>query len=208
MKYRFVKRCDLDRIVDLHLKIRDSYEVGFFSKMRRSFLRKYYQIHIDDPNEIILCAETESGIICGFCSGSLDVSKQTANLRKNKIKLALSALSSVFFNPSLIYELWKRYCFTSGKTKDNYIITTGARSEYWTWDKSINDPVSSVELLNTLYRIFYSLGVKEVCFEVDVINKKVLKFHKWNGAILVNEIMLPDGRKRQIMKYDLQNKFS
>lgn len=41
-----------------------------------------------------------------------------------------------------------------------------------------------------------------------MINKKVLKFHKWNGAILVNEIMLPDGRKRQIMKYDLQNKFS
>ena len=102
----------------------------------------------------------------------------------------------------------KRYRFTSGKTKDNYIITTGARSEYWTWDKSLNDPVSSVELLNTLYRIFYSLGVKEVCFEVDMINKKVLKFHKWNGAILVNEIMLPDGRKRQIMKYDLQNKFS
>ena len=199
MKYRFVKRCDLDRIVDLHLKVRDSYEVGFFSKMRRSFLRKYYQIHIDDPNEIILCAETENGIICGFCSGSLDVSKQTANLRKNKIKLAFSALSSVFFNPSLIYELWKRYRF---------IITTGARSEYWTWDKSLNDPVSSVELLNTLYRIFHSLGVKEVCFEVDVINKKVLKFHKWNGAILVNEIMLPDGRKRQIMKYDLQNKFS
>ena len=93
MKYRFAKRCDLERIVDLHLKVRDSYEIGFFSKMRRSFLRKYYQIHIDDPNEIILCAETESGIICGFCSGSLDVSKQTANLRKNKVKLALSALS-------------------------------------------------------------------------------------------------------------------
>ena len=69
MKYRIAKRCDLDHIVDLHLKVREVYDIGFFSKMGRSFLKKYYQINIDDPNEIILCAESDNGTICGFCSG-------------------------------------------------------------------------------------------------------------------------------------------
>ena len=38
MKYRIAKRCDLDHIVDLHLKVREVYDIGFFSKMGRSFL--------------------------------------------------------------------------------------------------------------------------------------------------------------------------
>ena len=32
MKYRIAKRCDLDHIVDLHLKVREVYDIGFFSK--------------------------------------------------------------------------------------------------------------------------------------------------------------------------------
>ena len=35
MKYRIAKRCDLDHIVDLHLKVREVYDIGFFSKMGR-----------------------------------------------------------------------------------------------------------------------------------------------------------------------------
>lgn len=50
--------------------------------------------------------------------------------------------------------------FSLGQTDEQYIITKGARSEYWTWDKTINDPIASVELLNTLYKLFYILGVK------------------------------------------------
>lgn len=38
MKYRIAKRCDLDHIVDLHLKVREVYDIGF-SKMGRSFLK-------------------------------------------------------------------------------------------------------------------------------------------------------------------------
>lgn len=44
MKYRIAKRCDLDHIVDLHLKVREVYDIGFFSKMGRSFLKKYLTI--------------------------------------------------------------------------------------------------------------------------------------------------------------------
>lgn len=32
MKYRIVKRCDLDHIVDLHLKVRETYDIGFFRR--------------------------------------------------------------------------------------------------------------------------------------------------------------------------------
>lgn len=32
MKYRIAKRCDLDHIVDLHLKVREVYDIGFFQR--------------------------------------------------------------------------------------------------------------------------------------------------------------------------------
>lgn len=32
MKYRIVKRCDLDHIVDQYLKVREIYDIGFYAK--------------------------------------------------------------------------------------------------------------------------------------------------------------------------------
>ena len=54
------------------------------------------------------------------------------------------------------------------------------------------------------YRILYDLGVREMFFEVDKFNKRVYKFHlKINKAEPIEEITLPDGRQRVLMKKQL-----
>lgn len=208
MFYRFAKRSDVPRIVELHYAVRDFYSIGFFSKTRRNFLKTYYNILVNDPNEIILCA-VENNEIRGFCSGSLDVQQQKKLFKEKKFSIAFSLLSTFLFNPKLIIEALKRYSsLDESSTKDAYTIEVGARSEYWTWDKKGNDSEYSIELLNKFYHVFRLCGINEVFFEVDEINKKILKIHKINGAIIQNEIILPDGRKRIIMKYNLIKKFN
>jgi len=52
------------------------------------------------------------------------------------------------------------------------------------------------------------LGAVEVHFEVDVENTAVVRFSVGNGAKLVDCIELDDGRRRNIYRYDLVEKFS
>ena len=145
MKYRFAKESDLKEIVDLHYSVREFYPTGFFSKTRKSFLRTYYKILIHDPNEIVFCAES-NGEIRGFCTGSLDVEKQQRLFAKKKIKLGLSLISTILFNPKFLLEILNRYSSIQNKSKENkYIIDKGARSEYWTWSKDGDDSEYSVK---------------------------------------------------------------
>ena len=44
MKYRIVKRCDLDHIVDQYLKVREIHDIGFYAKnylFKRMNLKSY-----------------------------------------------------------------------------------------------------------------------------------------------------------------------
>ena len=42
-----------------------------------------------------------------------------------------------------------------------------------------------------------------MCFEADSVNEKILKFHKKNGAEIIRELNLSDGRKRYVLQYDI-----
>jgi hypothetical protein len=208
MKFRIAKLSDLNEIVALHYNVRDTYSVGFFSKMRKSFFIQYYKILLNDPNEIILYAEDDAGRKCGFASSTLDVETQFRNLRKHKIALAIGALPSFILNPKLIFDAWKRYCSTNSNSQQKFVTATGARGEYWVWDKSSNDSVWSTVLYNKSLEVMYLLGSKIVRFEVDCINSRILQFHKRNGAVEESIIILDDGRERILMSIDLNKKFS
>jgi hypothetical protein len=209
MRYRFAKRTDIDRIVYLHHKVRQVYDVGFFSKVDKTFLKQYYKTILDDPNEIVLCAEDNNGIIQGFCSGNLNVSKQKLLLIKNKWKLGIALIPSIMVKPNLILESLNRFRSINQNQSKNkqYIVEDGVRSEYWTWNDNAKDSESSTDLLNRFYHIIYILGYNEVYFEVDLINQHIFKFHLYNGAELIEKILLSDGRERAILKYNLITKF-
>ena len=49
-------------------------------------------------------------------------------------------------------------------------------------------------------------NIKEVFYEVDAGNKKVLAYHKLHKDVIIETINLPDGRERYLMKSDLTRK--
>lgn len=205
MRYRLAKSIDLNEIVNIHYSIRDSYKIGIFAELDKSFLRQYYKIVLNDKNEIVVCAEDKFGKIHGFCSASLDVNSLITNIQGQKFKLGLSALKSVLLKPKLLKSLYVRYKSIKTKTNNTFITSTGARLEYWAWSKK-QDSFSSIEMHEKLLNILEILGVKILSFEVDTLNKNIYKFHKSNGAELIDKIILSDGRERALMKYNLENR--
>ena len=203
MKYRLAKTKDCRAIVELHYAIRDTYSIGIFAQLGKSFLMHYYRIIINDPNSIIVCAINENGVMVGFCSATLDVEAEMANIRRHKIGLGLAAVTSIIRKPSIIKHLIDRYSIIKNNSKTKIISTKGARSEYWAWLSTNADSVSSVEMYFAHLNILKSLGVKEVYGEVDKVNKKILLFHRANGCEIIEQITLPDGRDRVIFKTDL-----
>lgn len=200
MKYRLAKNIDYKAIADIHYAIRESYSVGIFSQLGKPFIKQYYKIVLNDPNSVIVCAENDNGIIQGFCSATLDVEAQMDNLRSHKVSLGFAAISSILNKPSLIKHLFDRYKIIKKNSNVKIISTSGARSEYWAWRLENLDSVSSVEMYFAQLNILKSLGVKEFYGEVDKVNKKILKFQKINGGEIIDQITLPDGRERVILK--------
>ena len=205
-KLRLAKPSDAKEIANLHYSIREQGAPGIFAMMGKPFLKKYYKIVLNDPNEVVICAENEKGQIVGFNSSTLDAKAQMDNLRRKRVQLAFAAFTSILANPKLIKPLFDRYksMHTSSPTK--YFVSEGVRGEYWAWKAAEKDPVGSVEM-NMAYRaVLRALGVKEVFYEVDAGNKKVLVYHKLHKDVIIETINLPDGRERYLMKSDLTRK--
>lgn len=203
MKYRLAKPCDIKEIVNIHYAIRRSYSAGVFAHLDKIFLRQYYKIILNDKNQVVVCAEDEDEKIQGFCSATLDVEKQFANIRRHKLALAFTAIKSIIRSPTLLKSLLDRYKSINGNGIEKFICSKGARGEYWAWSSSNKDSISSYELHEIHLKILKDLGVTQVNFEVDTINKKIMLFHNFNGAELIDKIILPDGRERVLMRYNL-----
>ena len=61
IRFRLAKPSDAKQIAYVHLHIRDKYDQGFFAQVNYSFLKQYYKVMLNDPNEVIVCAEDENG---------------------------------------------------------------------------------------------------------------------------------------------------
>lgn len=208
MRFRLAKTCDLNEIVNIHYDTREIYSVGIFAQLGKPFLRMYYKIILNDKNGIIICAEDEQGRIQGFCSGTLNVEEQFENIKKHKVELAVAAITSLIKSPRLIIPLNERYKSIRTSKIQDYVSSKGARFEYWAWSAKEKNSMASIEMHETLLIILRDFGVNEVHFEVDSTNIKIFQFHKINGAELIRNLKLPDGRERAIMKYVLKNRNS
>lgn len=139
-KLRLAKPSDAKEIANLHYSIREQGAPGIFAMMGKPFLKKYYKIVLNDPNEVVICAENEKGQIVGFNSSTLDAKAQMDNLRRKRVQLAFAAFTSILANPKLIKPLFDRYksMHTSSPTK--YFVSEGVRGEYWAWKAAEKDP--------------------------------------------------------------------
>lgn len=209
IRFRLAKPSDAKQIASCHWHVRDRYTTGIFLSLGESFLRVYYKIILNDPNEVFICAENEEGEIVGFNNATLDVEKQTANLKRHKIRLGFAALKAIIQKPTLIPAIIQRYrsLDSSSEADQQYITTSGTRAEYWCWLKDEGDVSRSVELNFAIKDILYDLGVRTVYSEVDKGNKNVYKYftkyYKKGKIEIVKEVTLPDGRERAILKETL-----
>lgn len=198
--YRMAKVSDAKQIAQIHYSVRNKHPLGIFSQMGLTFLVQYYKIILDDPYEIIICAENEKREIVGFNSGTLDANWQMKTLRRHKLSLGLAALSSLICNPLLIKSLLQRYKATATESKYKFVYTEGARGDFWAWKPGDRNSLDAVALSMKANAVFAALGVKYKYIEVDVDNKEVLAFHKAQKAEIEQTIVLPDGRERVLMK--------
>lgn len=205
IKFRLAKPSDAKEIANVHWHVRDRYTQGIFLSLGKRFLQAYYKIILDDPWEVIVCAVNEKNKIVGFSSTTMDASYQAKNLKKHKLYLGFSALGAIITKPSLLKEVWQRYkSLSNSKDVPSFVHTEGVRGEYWCWLKT-EDSLKSIELSKVKNEILYDLGIREMYFEVDKFNTAVYKFHlKINKGIPIEEITLPDGRERVLMRKELK----
>ena len=57
IQFRLAKPKDAKQIAYVHYHIRDKYDQGFFAHVNYAFLKQYYKIMLNDPNEVFVCAE-------------------------------------------------------------------------------------------------------------------------------------------------------
>ena len=204
IRYRLAKPSDAKEIAYVHWHVRDRYTQGIFLSLGQRFLEAYYKIILDDPWEVVVCAVNDQGKIVGFTSTSMNAKERYENIRNHKIVLGYAALKAIVRHPSLLKGVWQRYKSLSGDDKSRqFVHTEGARGGYWCWLKN-DDSLKSFELTQVKNEILKQLGVKEFFFEVDKFNKAVYKFHlKVNRAEPLEEITLPDGRERVLMRKKL-----
>ena len=157
------------------------------------------------PCEVVVCAEYEKQKIVGFSSGSLDSERQFKMMRKKKFSFVFPLLTSALTKPKLIKSALDRFKSTKGDSANEYVTSKGARVEYWGWLPGRDDSDQSVVMQDILFYTMKMLGAEKLFFEVDKVNKRIFKFHKINGAEEVNTFLMPDGRERVELVYDMNN---
>ncbi|MCF2660337.1 hypothetical protein JQM83_14245 [Parabacteroides distasonis] len=202
IRFRLAKPSDAKQIADCHWHVRDRYTTGIFLSLGKGFLKAYYEIMLNDPNEIIVCAENSAGEIVGFSSGSLDAVSQSKTIRSNKIKLGFAAMMGIIKHPTYLKGVWQRYTSLDNKSnRQQYLHMEGARSEYLCWKKGADGSINMMLLDKIKFKIMAELGVKEVFFEIDRHNERLFKTQERDKSItLLTEYQLPDGRTRGLFK--------
>lgn len=205
VRFRLAKTKDIGAIANLHFQASKDQPGGFLFKLGPFFIKAYYSIAINEPHNILLCAESTSGEILGFISGSTVAEEHLLALRRHWIKLGLSAIIPVLIRPFLLSSIWKRFRFINGDNgATQFCAGHGARIEFWGWKK--DDPFSfmSINMLESMLKIMQIFGAKQVFGEVDETNTRLVKMHKLMGCEKVFDLGEVDGRYRAIYVHDLE----
>ena len=205
--FRLAKPCDAKQIANVHYHVRDEYGEGFFAHVNKSFLKQYYKVILDDPCQIVVCAELD-GKILGFSSGSLDVTKEFKAFRRNKWRFVWPLFTTALGRPSIIKDAIDRFRSTCPNSGKKFVSDHGARNEFWAWLPGREDSYMSIYTQELMLYVMKILGVKEVFGEMDTVNEKVVRMQTRNGNKVLDTYTMPDGRERLSVVMDLdEHKF-
>lgn len=195
IRFRLAKPSDAKQIANVHYHVRDKYGEGFFAHVNKSFLHQYYKVVLNDPYQIVVCAELD-GQILGFSSGSMDVKEEFKNFRKNKWKFVWPLITTAITNPKIIKAALDRFKSTGETSNKKFVNAKGARSEYWAWLPGREDSYMSLYTQELVLYFMKCFGVTEVYGEMDTVNEKVVKMQARSGFKVQERFKMPDGRER------------
>jgi hypothetical protein len=203
MRYRLAKVSDASQLAAVHHRCARDEPGSVFVQLGRFFLRQYYRIVLPQKFNVTLCAENDRGEVVGFMSGSIDYSQHVKALRKARFRLALSALPALLRRPRILWGLLSRRASLIGSAEGKHVTRPGPRVMYWAMLPEARAGANAFVLQEKWLALVRLLGCREVEFDVDGENRRVENFHRARGAEVLEELNLPDGRKRIIMRYVL-----
>ncbi len=195
IRFRLAKPSDARQIANVHYHVRDKYGEGFFAHVNKRFLKQYYKMILNDPWQIVVCAEL-NGEILGFSSGSMDTTMEFKTFRRNKWKFVWPLLTTAMTNPKIVKAALDRFKSTGEGSTKKFINSSGARNEFWAWLPGRDDSYMSIYTQELMLYFMKMFGIKEVYGEMDTVNKKVVKMQLKNGSKPLETFIMPDGRER------------
>ena len=205
MKIRIAKHTDASDLAHAYYQCFSELPTAFLPKLGVGFLTEYHRILLSEANSFALCAENDEGKVVGFVCGTLDAAEHMEALKKNKLRLLLVSLPALMRKPSLVKQVILRMKAPSAASAGTdqataFVVLSGCWLASWGWLPTDRSGGQALQLLRKWLELSKSLGAVEVWHEVD--REVVSKVHRMMGSKIVTEIVTPDGRKRQVMRYD------
>ncbi len=202
MKYRLASLSDAKELAHVHDVCSRDQPGSFMFMLGPRFLKRYYQLFLQERQAVILCGLNEEGKIIGFVSGTMDSAESIENLREHKISLLLASLTAIVWRPRLLGSMFSRYWSISRRAdREEYMLSSGARCTCWAVLPEARVNMGAVTLLRTWLAVMRDLGTGKIRMEVDVDNMRSEMVHKLLGAHRVHEYRTPDGKPRILMEY-------
>ena len=193
---------DSGKIALIHF-LAEKGKVGFFSKMNIDFFNSYYSIILSCPTELVICAEYSDGIR-GFAHMTFNSTYQMAYIKRYFAKLIIPLLKAIVASPSSFKIIFNRALSSILRKKAAAFFSSSlVRGCYWGWHPAKKEPLASIELYNHQFKILKDRNIERMDFEVDNDSTFMYQFHTMNGARVMSESILQDGRKRFFMYYDI-----
>lgn len=202
--FRFAKFSDAAYLAKLHITCGKNQNGSFMPMLGLKFLTNYYKVLLSSESSVVILAfSTKSKEYLGFHSGSLDASEIRHSINKAKFKLGWTALVSLIFRPTILYQVIKRYLALQNYASD-FIIKEGPRGEYWAWKPGALPSYGAVKLHRIWHHIMFILGCKHVRSEVNINHSRVHKAVLAMGGKILSETTDLSNQARIIVEYDLE----
>ncbi|MBN1828331.1 MAG: hypothetical protein JW884_04190, partial [Deltaproteobacteria bacterium] len=141
-------------MANLHFACSLAQPGAFMHRLGRRFFFKFYQIILNHPTSVVMCADAERDGIVGLVSATLDAKSDFEAIRKGRFQLFWAALPALIRKPSLLWAVYIRNKSLSPKVLgEGFCVGSGARVAYWGWLPDYPSKGKSIQLMEEFLRL-------------------------------------------------------
>jgi ribosomal protein S18 acetylase RimI-like enzyme len=192
---------DLQEVVRIHQK---AFKGFLMTLLGQKFLYEYYNLVLSYPNNISLIYETDDSHVLGFAVGYMDPAAFYLKLKREKIKLLLSALMHIALRPRLWKRILDSYRYADISSSANNGEKNTAELASIAVDPDGQNKGVGRELLSAFINEAKKRNASKVVLTTDAEdNEHVNKFYKKTGFSIQSTFEKSKGRKMNQYAYYL-----